>query len=94
MCASSPRSATRIAIVAAALAGTFVLGWWWGRSEPSGQPSGPTAPPSTEPTVELLIDAGGISLMPDGGLYLKPLPPLDASDVAPDEAVDKPDGSG
>jgi hypothetical protein len=94
MCASSPLSATRIAILVAALAGTFVLGWWWGRSEPAGQPASPAAAPSTEPSVELRIDAGGISLLPDGGLYLKPLPPLDASDEAPDEAVDKPDGSG
>jgi hypothetical protein len=75
MCASKSLGATRIGILLLALAATFVLGWWWGRSEPA---EAPPAARSAEPEVQLRIDAGGISLLPDGGLHLKPLPPLDA----------------
>lgn len=64
------RYALWMGLVAAAC---FVLGWLAARQPWQGHP--PAAAPSA--TVEIHIDAGSVELLPDGGLHLKPIPPLD-----------------
>jgi hypothetical protein len=65
------------------VAGAFVLGWWMGRdgSDVAQPPAGPASagPPSAGPSaVKLVLDAGGVTLLPEGGLELRPITPLDA----------------
>jgi len=50
----------------------FVLGWLAARQPWQGPPA-----PAPSASVEIHIDAGSVDLLPDGGLHLKPIPPLD-----------------
>jgi hypothetical protein len=70
----------RQALVLALVAfGCFALGWWVGRQPSSGHPvAAPSAPP-----VDIRVDAGSVELLPDGGLHLRPIPPLDLDASAP-----------
>ena len=64
------RYALLIALVGAVC---FVLGWLAASRPWQGHP--PAAAPTA--SVEIHIDAGSVDLLPDGGLHLKPIPPLD-----------------
>ena len=63
----------------------FVLGWLLGRSDdepartaPSASVGAPGADGGLRPEdVELRLDAGGLTLIPDGGLTLQPIDPVD-----------------
>lgn len=67
-----------LALVGAGLA--FTLGWLAGRQQPP--PPVPAPAPSTtlQPEdVELRLDAGSLTLLPEGGLDLKPIEPLNGT---------------
>jgi hypothetical protein len=69
-------AAFRWLVAALAVSAAFLLGWWLGRGETP--PRGDVAPvlsATVRPEdVELRLDAGSVSLLPDGGgLHLRPL---------------------
>jgi hypothetical protein len=55
------------------VAGAFALGWWFGRKNHDEPPA---MAPSASASVSLQLDAGGVTLLPEGGLELKPITPL------------------
>lgn len=58
----------------------FVLGWLLGRQ--SGPPRA-TAPSAVAPSaIELKLDASAVTLLPDAGLYLRPLEPVASPDAS------------
>lgn len=74
----------RVAI-ALAIGAAFWLGYTLAMSEredagPANLDAG-TAPSASHPPVQLQLDAGGLTLAPDGGLHLKPLPTVDPDDL-------------
>lgn len=67
----------RLAFTLGLAIAAFLLGWLLGR-DGGPDPVAPTAPTAPPAEVELRLDAGGVTLMPDAGLHLKPIEPLDA----------------
>ncbi len=51
----------------------FLLGWYFG----GGSGDAPAAPAASS-GVELRLDAGALTLLPEGGLELPPITPIDA----------------
>jgi hypothetical protein len=79
--------AARAAAAVLALVLVFALGVWWGRGAAPEHVPAASASPSTTPTaggtVELRLDAGALTLLPEGGLELRPMPSLDPLEKAP-----------
>jgi hypothetical protein len=65
----------RLALPLGLAAVAFLLGWLLGRGDSPPAPA-PSVRPSAD--VELRLDAGGVTLLPEGGLELRPIEPLDA----------------
>jgi hypothetical protein len=79
----------RLLLACIGIGGVFLLGWMVGRGDsPSTPPPAPTGPAPED--VELRLDAGSLTLMPDGGLELPRLPrdPLNGEGGSLDESLD------
>ncbi len=79
----------RLLLACIGIGGVFFLGWMVGRGEkPPVPPLAPTGPAPED--VELRLDAGSLTLMPDGGLELPHLPrdPLNGEDGTSERSLD------
>jgi hypothetical protein len=75
--------AAAAAAAALLLAAVFGLGVWWGQRGDSEHDRSAAADsaetPKPDSTVELRLDAGALTLLPEAGLELRPIPSLDLS---------------
>jgi hypothetical protein len=72
-------------VIVVAIGAAFGLGWFFatqvggskGSVNPNNTGAGATAASAPHGTVRLQLDAGDLTLVPDAGLHLKPMPTLD-----------------
>ena len=66
----------RIAVPIVLTAAGFLLGWLFARVDSGSQ--APKSTPIPPASVHIQLDAGAVTLLPEGGLRLEPIEPLDA----------------
>ncbi|MEZ4437892.1 MAG: hypothetical protein R3B72_02310 [Polyangiaceae bacterium] len=75
---AEPNNRIRTLFVASLAAVAFLLGWLLGRRDDAPSAAAPAPSASLRPEdVEVRVDADAVTLLPEGGLHLPPLPELD-----------------